>query len=165
MISSTHSGLHSGGKQEKRVKVEAVLGEWCVWPTDGCGELRNTDSAFHSETTCEPPALFQFHYMLLENAPHLERNAGMMLPNVRGPSEQGPLLKVPAVAILTPPQALPPLSTGGCQGLSMGLVSIQPQQSAPADTGRMRAPSCHHGEPIPPDKGFSWGRSSLHLKV
>lgn len=34
--------------------------------------------------------------------------------------------------------------TGGRQGLSMRLVSIQPQRSGPADTGRLRVPSCHH---------------------
>lgn len=50
----------------------------------------------------------------------------------RGPSEQQATVEKCLLQSFSYPHTL----TGGCQGLSMGLVSIQPQWLGQADTGK-----------------------------
>lgn len=131
MISSPHSRLHPGGEQENGPQWQCG-GTMCL-PVLNHKALTFCPSS-STGASCKPPALFQFRYtrcLKIRLSPS-ERNAGMTLPlfSLQGPSQQQAIVEKCLLQSLSHPHwRCPHPPPGGCQGLSMGLVSIQPQWS------------------------------------
>ena len=133
----------SGSKQAKQAKMEPAGRNGMSAPQRVVANHEHQDSVLRS-ASCFIPILL---HMLLENVSLSERNAGMKLPLFPSPCSpaRGPF-KQQATVEKCP---LQPFSYAHrhCRlpGLSMGLVTFQPQRTGPADTGRLRVPSCCRG--------------------